>query len=85
MDAILEQLDKLYLKDRHQTAYLAYEASEKFQRPVVMSMTDFINEFERMYHKLKQHKMELPDSVLAYRLLKVLIYQNSMSNWQEQH
>ena len=33
-------------------------------------MTDFINEFERMYHKLKQHKMELPDGVLAYRLLK---------------
>ena len=35
-----------------------------------MSRTDFINEFERMYHKLKQHKMELPDGVLAYRLLK---------------
>ena len=53
VEAILEQLDKLYLKDRHQTAYLAYEAFEKFQRPVAMSMTDFINEFERMYHKLK--------------------------------
>ena len=35
-----------------------------------MSITDFINEFERMYHKLKQHKLELPDGVLAYRLLK---------------
>ena len=23
-----------------------------------------------MYHKLKQHKMELPDGVLSYRLLK---------------
>ena len=70
VEAILEQLDKLYPKDRHQTAYLAYEAFEKFQRPVAMSMSDFINEFERMYHKLKQHKMELPDGVLAYRLLK---------------
>ena len=67
VEAILEQLDKLYLKDRHQTAYLAYEAFEKFQCPVAMSMTDFINEFERMYHKLKQHKMELSDGVLAYR------------------
>ena len=70
VEAILERLGKLYLKDRHQTAYLAYEAFEKFQRPVAMSMTNFINEFERMYHKLKQHKMELPDGVLAYRLLK---------------
>ena len=35
-----------------------------------MSMTDFVNGFERMHHKLKQHKMELPDGVLAYRLLK---------------
>ena len=35
-------------------------------------MTDLVNEFERMYdyHKLKQHKMELPDGVLAYRLPK---------------
>ena len=70
VEAILEQLDKLYLKDKHQTAYLAYEAFEKFQRPVAMSMTDFINEFERMYHKLKQHKMELPDGVLAIQIVK---------------
>ena len=78
MEEILEQLDKLYLKDRHQTAYLAYEAFEKFKHPVAMSMTDFINEFERMYHKLKQHKMELPDGVLAYRLL-------TSSHSSEQH
>ena len=70
VEAILEQLDKLYLKDMHQTAYLAYEAFEKCQHPVAMSMTDFINKFERMYHELKQHKMELPDGVLAYGLLK---------------
>ena len=31
-----------------------------------MSMTDFINEFERVYRKLKQYKMELLDGVLAY-------------------
>ena len=35
-----------------------------------MSMTDFINEFKRMYHKLKQHKMKVPDGFLPYRLLK---------------
>ena len=32
-------------------------------------MTDFINKFDRTYHKLKHHKMELPDGVLACRLL----------------
>ena len=78
MEAIFEQLDTLYLKDRRLTAYLAYDAFEKFQCAAAVSMTDFINDFERMYHKLKQHKMELPDGVLAYRLLK-------SAHFSEQH
>ena len=35
-----------------------------------MSIEDYINAFERLYLKAKAHKMELPDGVLAYRLLK---------------
>ena len=49
-EVILVQLDKLYLKDRHQTVYLAYETSQQFKCPASMSMTDFINEFKGMYH-----------------------------------
>lgn len=51
------------------TAYLAYEKFEKFKRPETMSITDYIVEFERLYYKIKTHKMVLPDDVLAYRVL----------------
>ena len=32
-----------------------------------MTVSGYIIEFERLYNKAKQHKMELPDRVLAYR------------------
>ena len=76
---VWRQLDKLYQKDRHQTAYVAYEAFQKCQRPA--AMTDFTNGFEKMHHKLKQHKMELPDGVLTCRLLKSA----HLSEQQKQH
>ena len=34
-----------------------------------MTVSDYIIEFEHLYIKAKQHKMELPDGVLAYRVL----------------
>ena len=34
-----------------------------------MIVSDYVIEFERLYNKAKQHKMELPDGVLAYRFL----------------
>ncbi|XP_057296098.1 uncharacterized protein LOC130625028 [Hydractinia symbiolongicarpus] len=68
--AITNRLDKIYLKDENQTAYLAYETFEKFKRPPEMSMNDYLIEFERLYHKIQGHNMVLPDGVLAYRVLQ---------------
>ena len=34
-----------------------------------MTVSDYIIEYERLYNKAKQHKMKLPDRVLAYRFL----------------
>ena len=39
---ITEKLDKIYLKDEVQTAYLAYERYEKFKRPDTMSIYDYV-------------------------------------------
>ena len=33
-------------------------------------MKEFLNNIERLYNKLKACQMELPDGVLAYRVLK---------------
>ena len=61
----LKKLDKLYLS----YAYEAYERFETFSRAPSMTVYDYIIEFERLFNKAKQHKMELPDGVLAYWFL----------------
>ena len=66
---VLETLDKLYVKDDTHSAYEAYKRLETFSRAPSMTVSDYIIEFERLHNKAKQHKMELPDGVLAYRFL----------------
>ena len=69
---VISKLDTLYLEDTYQSAYPAYENFEHFQRSPGMHiiMKEFINEFELLYNKLRVLKLELPDGVLAYRVLK---------------
>ena len=66
---ILQRLDALYLEDTIQTAYFAHQTFETFQRPENMTMKDYLVKFEHLYTKIKDHRMELPDAVLAYRVL----------------
>ena len=67
---IIECLDKLYLKDKTQTAFDALEAFESYQRPADLSINEFCNEFEKRYNKTKSYGTTMSDDVLAYRLLK---------------
>ena len=39
-------------------------------RPIEMSIIDYINEFEWLYNQIKRYDMELPAGVLAYQVLK---------------
>ena len=61
----MKALDSLYLKDKDQVIYEAYDNSEKFIRPAHMNMSDYLNEFERLNVKLKEYKIDLPEPVLA--------------------
>ena len=67
---IIAKLDTLFLKDKTQSAFEAYDSFERFRRPKDMSMTDYINEFERLKAKIESYKSSLSTDVLAYRLLK---------------
>ena len=67
---LLTKLRELYAKDAEETAFRAYEDFETFTRSSTMDIQDFINEFDHKYQKIKAKGMELPDGVLAYRLLK---------------
>ena len=54
---IINKLDTLYLKDKTQSAFEAYDTFEKFRRPKEMSMSEYINEFERLKSKIESYKM----------------------------
>ena len=64
------KLDSLFKTDSDQAAFSAYEKFEKFSRSDGMSISDYKVEFDRLVEQLKQHKIELPQPVLAYRALK---------------
>ena len=66
---LIAKLDTLLLKDTEQRIYGAYDDFEKFKRNSDMNINDYIIEFEKRNSKLKEHSIELPDAVLAYRLL----------------
>ena len=63
-------LERLYLKDKTQTAYEAYDSFARFRRPDNMTISDYINEFERLLNKIKRYGSDMSTDILAYRLLK---------------
>ena len=79
LNNLITKLDGLFLKDEHQRTYVSYAEFEEFKRPEDMTIDNYINDFERLYNKVKSFKIELPDQVLAYRLLKSAnLHQNKM-------
>ena len=67
---LMEKLDELWKEDVNQAAFAAYETFESFKRSKDMNVTEFINAFDRLDNRLKSYDMNLPEGVLAYRLLK---------------
>ena len=70
MDEVYKKLDKLFLVDENQQALTAYGNFEKYVRPESATIADYQIEFDRMVAQLKEHKIVLPEPVLAYRALK---------------
>ena len=69
VDLIVNKLDAHYKKNDLQVAYIELEAFEKFRRKSSENIQDYITGFEKVYNKVREHDMELPDGVLAYKLL----------------
>ena len=70
MTLMYEKLDTLFKEDTNQSAFIAYETFERYQRPSDMSVCDYLIEFDRLTAKLTDHSIKLPEPVLAYRALK---------------
>ena len=80
LQAVINKLNGLYLKDENQRIYVALKTFEKYQRPAEESIDNYLNKFDLMYCRLKNHKIILPDAVLAYRLLESANLEKSKSD-----
>ena len=65
---IIAKLDGLYLKDKAQSAYEAYDKFETFKRPSDMLITDFINEFEKLYRRSESFGTKLSTDVQVIKI-----------------
>ena len=70
MDNLISKLRELYAVSKDQAMFTPYEQFETYQRDPNMNITEYINQFEQLNHKLKSYKIDLPSPVLAYQLLK---------------
>ncbi len=69
MDTLQAKLDNLFLKEEKDRAYDAYSSFDRVTRDSSISMADYIIDFEQRYSRMRKYKMELPDAVLAFKLL----------------
>ena len=69
LNTVIKALDKIYLKDKTESGFEAFDSFIKFRRPQTMSLSDYITDFNIKYSKLKCYEMSLPEGVLAYALL----------------
>ena len=65
----MHRLDKLYLQDTSQSAYLTYQEFETFERPLEMRIRKYVNNFKTLYTQIEAQGMELPGGMLVDRVL----------------
>ena len=63
-------MDRVFLQDENWRCFNAYLAFENYKRDSEASIEIFLSEFNRRYHKANECGGDLPDAVVACRLLK---------------
>ena len=67
---LMDKLDRVFLQDENWRCFNSYLSFENYKRSSDTSISDYLSEFDRRHYKLKECKVELPDAVVACRLLK---------------
>ena len=70
MKLVIAKLDRVFALDKNWKCFHAYLNFENLSRGSECSVDEYLSEFDRRYHKLKECEVTLPDAVLACRLLK---------------
>ena len=69
MKTLLDKLDGVFQREEKDRAYEAYSQFDRLVKESSVSMADYIIDFEQRYNRIKKYNMELPDAVLAFKLL----------------
>ena len=56
-------------QDTEQTTFIAYQKFKRYQQKQIVSISDYIYEFERLNDRTNKYGMKMPDVILAYWLL----------------
>ena len=67
---LIKFMDNVFKKDELSAAYEAYTVFDRYRKPTETTMEEFVIEFEKLYNKTKKYQMELPQPVLAFKLLE---------------
>ena len=69
IETLITALDDIFLLNKVDQAYAAYSKFDTFKKSGNITMSDYIIEYERLYHQCTKHGMAMPDAVLAFKLL----------------
>ena len=70
MTKILEALERVFGQDENWKCFNTYLAFENYHRAKNISIDEYLSEFDMRLYKLEACKVQLPDAVVACRLLK---------------
>lgn len=68
-DLLIANIKLLYKKYIKTLFFMAYDKSENFRRPDTMAMLHYINEFERLNHRIRHFGINLPTGTLVDKAL----------------
>ena len=70
MSKLIEKLDRVFMQDANWKCFHTYLSFENYRRKKDCSIDEYLSEFDLRHYKLKECGVELPDAVIACRLLK---------------
>lgn len=70
MDILISKLDRVFLQDENWRCFNNYLAFENYRRDSEVKIDQYLSEFDRRHYKLKECGVDLPDAVVACRLIK---------------
>ncbi|ESO93006.1 hypothetical protein LOTGIDRAFT_162030 [Lottia gigantea] len=69
MEELIKYMNKIFKKNQLSEAYEAYTDFDRYRCEPGVKMETYVLEFEKRYNKTKKFQMELPKSVLSFKLL----------------